>query len=44
MLAAGPYEWAEDRTGRANGYGPKTIPTRIGPLAVEVPQARGVQF
>jgi transposase-like protein len=43
-LGAGPYERSEGRTGYANGYKPKTIHTRIGPLAVEVPQARGVEF
>jgi transposase-like protein len=44
VLGAGPYQRAEGRTGYANGYKPKTIHTRIGPLAVEVPQTRGVEF
>ncbi len=43
-LGAGPYQRTEGRTGHANGYKPKTIHTRLGPLAVEVPQARGVEF
>jgi transposase-like protein len=43
-LGAGPYQRAEGRTGYANGFKPKTIHTRIGPLAVQVPQARGVEF
>jgi putative transposase len=43
-LGAGPYERSEGRTGYANGYKPRTVHTRIGPLAVEVPQARGVEF
>jgi transposase-like protein len=43
-LGAGPYQRAEGRTGYANGYKPRTLHTRIGPLAVEVPQTRGVEF
>jgi putative transposase len=43
-LGAGPYERSEGRTGYANGFKPRTIHTRIGPLTVEVPQARGVEF
>ena len=43
-LGAGPYQRTEGRTGYANGYKPRTIHTRIGPLAVEVPQTRGVEF
>src|SRR3954471_3942865 len=39
-----PYQQAEGRTGYANGFKPRTIHTRIGPLTVEVPQARGVEF
>ena len=29
---------------RHNGYKPRTVRTRLGPLTVEVPQARGVEF
>jgi transposase-like protein len=43
-LGAGPYQRTEGRTGYANGSKPRTIHTRIGPLAVEVPQTRGVEF
>jgi putative transposase len=43
-LGAGPYQRTEGRTGYANGYKPRTIHTRLGPLTVEVPQARGVDF
>jgi transposase-like protein len=43
-LGAGPYQRAEGRTGYANGFKPKTLHTRLGPLTVEVPQTRGVEF
>ena len=43
-LGAAPYQRTEGRTGHANGFKPRTIHTRIGPLTVEVPQARGVEF
>src|SRR5437764_12387370 len=43
-LGAAPYQRTEGRTGYANGFKPRTIHTRIGPLTVEVPQARGVEF
>jgi transposase-like protein len=43
-LRAGPYQRSEQRTGHANGFKPRTIHTRIGPLTVEVPQTRGVEF
>src|SRR6059058_4171050 len=43
-LGAGPYQRSDDRKGHANGYKPRTIHSRIGPLAVEVPQTRGVEF
>jgi putative transposase len=43
-LGAGPYQRSEGRRGHANGFKPRTIHTRIGPLAVEVPQTRGVEF
>jgi putative transposase len=41
-LGAGPYRRTEGRTGHANGYKPRAIQTRVGPLTVEVPQTRGV--
>jgi hypothetical protein len=43
-LGAGPYQRTEGRKGLANGYGPRTIHTRIGPLAVDMPRARGIEF
>jgi transposase-like protein len=43
-LGAGPYQRTQGRTGYANGYKPRTIHTRIGPLDLQVPQARGVGF
>ena len=42
-LGAAPDRRPEHREGHANGFKPRTIHTRIGPLAVEVPQARGVE-
>jgi transposase-like protein len=43
-LGAAPYQRTEARKGYANGFKPKTLHTRMGPLTVEVPQARGVEF
>jgi transposase-like protein len=43
-LGAGPYQRSEHRTGHANGFKPKTLATRLGPLTVQVPQTRGVEF
>jgi putative transposase len=43
-LGAGPYQRTEHRKGHANGFKPRTLHTRIGPLTVEVPQTRGVEF
>lgn len=39
-LGAGPYERNEERRGYANGYKPKTMKTRMGALALRVPQVR----
>lgn len=44
VLGAEPYEWTERRRGYANGYKPKTLNTRLGPITVQVPQARDVEF
>lgn len=44
FLKADPYERSEARGGYANGYKPKTIHTRMGPLTVEIPQVQGLQF
>jgi transposase-like protein len=43
-LGAAPYQRAEQRTGYANGFKPKTLHTRLGALTVAVPQTRGVEF
>lgn len=40
-LGAQPYERTDARTGYANGFKPKTLITRVGPLELEVPQVRG---
>lgn len=40
-LQAQPYERSEARLGYANGYKPKTLATRIGPIEFSVPQVRG---
>jgi transposase-like protein len=43
-LGAGPYQRSEHCRGHASGFKPKTVHTRPGPLTVEVPQTRGVEF
>lgn len=44
-LEAAPYQRTEKRRGYANGFKPKTVTTRLGELALEVPQVRGeVEF
>ncbi len=44
FLKAKPYERNSERIGCANGYKPKTLNTRLGPVTVQVPQVRGVSF
>jgi putative transposase len=39
-LGVGPYERSEERQGHANGYKPKTVATRVGRIAFDVPQVR----
>ncbi len=39
-LQAAPYQRTPKRRDHANGFKPKTIETRLGPLALRVPQAR----
>lgn len=39
-LQATSYERTEERNGYANGFKPKTVNTRLGKLALEVPQVR----
>ena len=43
-LGASPYERSEGRQGYANGFKPKTVLTRMGPITLAVPQARGIDF
>lgn len=43
-LCARPFERTPQRRGQANGFKPKTVETRLGPLALQVPQTRGVPF
>jgi transposase-like protein len=43
-LGVGPYQRGEERRGQANGFKPKTMKTRIGPLQLRVPQVRGAEF
>jgi putative transposase len=43
-LGVGPYQRGEERHGQANGFKPKTMKTRIGPLKLSVPQVRGAEF
>jgi len=44
-LGAQPYERCDSRKGHANGFKPKTVDTRMGPLELAIPQVRGdLQF
>ena len=43
FLGAGPYERTETRIGQANGFKKRSFKTRVGKLALEVPQVRGLQ-
>lgn len=43
-IGAAPYERSEARHGQANGFKPKTVKTRVGPLQLAVPQVRGASF
>jgi putative transposase len=40
-LQAQPYERSDTRQGHANGFKPKTVATRLGPIQFNVPQVRG---
>ena len=42
FLRADPYQRTEERRGRGNGFKPKTVQTRVGPVALPVPQVRDV--
>jgi transposase-like protein len=39
-LNVGPYERSAERRGHANGYKPKTVTTRVGPVTFDIPQVR----
>ena len=41
VLQAQPYERTETRKGYANGYKPKTLASRVGPITFSIPQVRG---
>jgi putative transposase len=43
-LGVGPYQRSEARRGQANGFKPKRLKTRVGPLQLLVPQVRGAKF
>ena len=43
-LGVGPYQRGEERRGQANGFKPKTVKTRVGPLQLSVPQVRNMEF
>jgi transposase-like protein len=44
-LEADPYQRTEKRRGYANGFKPKIVSTRMGELALQIPQVRGeVEF
>jgi putative transposase len=43
-LNARPYERTDDRRGQANGFKPKSLMTRSGPLDLSIPQVRDSSF
>jgi putative transposase len=42
-VSAGPHERTSGRRGHRNGYKPRTIKTRVGELALQVPQVRACE-
>jgi transposase-like protein len=44
FIGATAHQRTEERKGYANGYKPKELQTRLGPLDLEVPQVRGLKF
>ena len=42
-VGAGPHERSAGRRGRRNGAKPRTLRTRVGELALSVPQVRGCE-
>lgn len=43
FLEASPYERTSDRLGYANGFKPKRVKSRIGELALQIPQVRDLE-
>jgi transposase-like protein len=43
-INAQPYERTDERQGHANGFKPKTLVTRSGPLELSIPQVRDSSF
>ena len=43
-LGAKPYERTPERRGRANGFKPKTMATRVGEITFDIPQVRKCDF
>jgi len=43
FLDAGPYERSEGRRGYSNGFKPKSMRTRVGELALQIPQVRDLE-
>jgi transposase-like protein len=43
-LGVGPYQRGEARRGRANGFKPRRLKTRVGELQLSVPQVRDAKF
>jgi putative transposase len=41
VLRARPFERTDARLGHANGFKPKTLKTRLGPITFAIPQVRG---
>ena len=41
VLQAQPYERTDTRQGYANGFKPKTVTSRVGPITYSIPQVRG---
>lgn len=42
FLGAGPYERSPNRIGSGNGFKDKRVKTRVGEMALRVPQVRGI--
>lgn len=44
FLKAKPYERTQERTDYANGFKPRTLQSRMGPLTLSIPQTRNSEF